>query len=301
MASVELVSLDWGYEDIVDVWHDHECGSVGVQAYVSLYNASEKEIKYITVYLAAYNAVNDCLPSAKNSCYTKITGPVKPNDIVYHYSEALWGDPTVNDIGIRGIKVEFMDGTTESIPAENLVLTASKESIYYEKRGRDEEEKKKQEKIEAELKIKKSNRITAISFCATVAVGLIILFIYLIMPTINAKRISVAATGMEAYRGTYNGLSVKIDFDVANDSGVVVNKVEGILTISDKNGNVLSTGPVNFSGIIDPRSSGSWVLTWTMPDDENAQAIYNGRYEDFVFSFDVTEVSFYSGRTATVK
>ncbi len=303
MASVELVSggSGWGYEDISGRWHERECSLEGVQAYISLYNASEKEIKYLTVYLEARNAVNDCLPSVKKSCNTKITGPIKPNETVNHISDILWEDSTVDELFFRGITVEFMDGTTEMIPAGDLVFTSSKESIYYEKRGRAEEEARKQRKLEEELQVKKSNRIALIAFCSTVAVGLIILFIYLIMPTVNAKRISVTATGMEAYRGTYNGLSVKIDFDVTNDSGAVVNKVVGVLTISDKNGNVLSTGDVKFSGVIDQRSTGSWVLTWTMSDDENAQTIYNGRYEDFVFSFEVTEVSFYSGRTAKVK
>lgn len=100
------------------------------------FNATDKEIKYLTFVYMPYNQVGDqvqCTISKKSEVSCKITGPIKSYvyDIVTW--EALWYNPTATSVKLVRIYVEYMDGTDEIIDGADIVDTDDKQSVYHEK------------------------------------------------------------------------------------------------------------------------------------------------------------------------
>ena len=128
----------------------------GVEHYY--FNATDKEIKYLTFVYVPYNQVGDqvqCTMSRKSEVSCKLTGPIKP----YHESkvewEALWYNPTATKVELVQIYIEYMDGTDETIDGADVVDMSDKQSVYYEKIQKPKdikyaEMKKEEEKRRAE-------------------------------------------------------------------------------------------------------------------------------------------------------
>lgn len=198
MASIELASIFWGhkgiksssYAGVYEGWEyskPNSAGGVGIKN--TVYNASEKVMKYLTFTYVAYNQVGDvikCGTTGNVEAYGKLTGPIQPNELATVTWDVLWYNPTVSNVAIKEIHIEYMDGTEETVLGSDIMNTSSKESVYYQKRGkleeeererrRQEEEKKKQELEEKQ----KRNKKLICGICIAFA---IVLFLSMIIPS----------------------------------------------------------------------------------------------------------------------
>ena len=115
------------------------------------YNASGKEIKYITFSYVPYNAVNDtvtCTASGKCEARGEVTGPISPKYKGSIKWERMWFNPTVTKAVITQIHIQYMDNTEEVIEGKDLMSMNDPQSEYYKKeeeRKKREEERKKRE------------------------------------------------------------------------------------------------------------------------------------------------------------
>lgn len=100
----------------------------GIDVQIDLYNISKKEIKYITLYISAYNKVGDkvrCTARNRYQALLKITGPIAPASIVYEenaanesYWESIWYNHSITCIKIDKVVVEYMDKSRYSYVKE---------------------------------------------------------------------------------------------------------------------------------------------------------------------------------------
>ena len=86
---------------------------------VSFNNNSEKEIKYISISVQPVNRVGD----AVGYVTFKVTGPIKPHRGDHIFKENLWRDEAIVSAKIAKADIEYMDGTTESIPGSEIPIT----------------------------------------------------------------------------------------------------------------------------------------------------------------------------------
>ena len=184
MAGIELVWLNWGHKGLERNTFTKEVeeklflgtpdkSTGGVDVRVEFYNASEKDIKYVTFGFVAYNAVNDAVASdttRKKLNHAKFTGPLLSNETMEVMFERVCYNNTITTVRIHEVAVEYMDGTTETIAGQDLVRVYdyskpvswgngyeyNHHSVYYEKIGK---EREKTEKERAELaKIEEEKR-----------------------------------------------------------------------------------------------------------------------------------------------
>lgn len=145
----------------------------------SYFNATDKEIKYLTFVYVPYNQVGDqvqCTISKKIKASCKLTGPIKPYEQGYVTWDSLWYNPTVTRVELVQLHVEYMDGTEETIDGADVVNIYDKNSVYYEKiekpkaakRAEDEKrraieraEREKKEAIERAEKARKAELMQA--------------------------------------------------------------------------------------------------------------------------------------------
>ena len=133
----------------------------GVEVSHSFYNAGEKEIKYITFRYLAYNSVNDlvaCTVSQKTESGGKLTGPIPPKYDGYVKWQSMCYNPTVANVVISNICIQYMDNTEEEIDGKDIVNMWDEGSVYYRevvipKRKADEERKIKEAAEAQERKI----------------------------------------------------------------------------------------------------------------------------------------------------
>jgi len=97
----------------------------GVDFHVIWQNTSDKVIKYCNFSVVPYNAVNDsvkCTIRHSSEYNGRVTGPVNPKEWYgegYRWSNA-WYNNTIVRAELIGIRVEYMDGTTENIRKEDI-------------------------------------------------------------------------------------------------------------------------------------------------------------------------------------
>lgn len=130
MASIELISNDWG-SSYGDEWKVHEIHFGWAGAVTQFYNASDKDIKYVTFRYAAYNAVGDLVLDKSNNGIAsgRLVGPILPDYVVTVTFKDLWNSNLVKRIKIDEVFVEFMDGTTETISGNELVSVCIEAAI----------------------------------------------------------------------------------------------------------------------------------------------------------------------------
>lgn len=329
-------------EEWVSFYLADDYSSVGFGARIHIYNNTNKTIKYATFVLYAYNAVGDAVQCERRKKYeaiVKMTGPINPCKRPAEEFGNLWYNKTIEQIVLYKVILEYMDGSSEEILGKDLDLMFKEGSAYLiqcekdnktfreerEKREaeqkairekqeaeekvarekREAEERAKKAKIEAEKKAAlKKRRIISVAILAVVAIALVIGLVVLPAMNYNASNFSVNVSDIKPEQNSYNQTSVIVYLDVTNNGSKSATTIYGYLTISDKNGNVLSEGEVELGYSfmpIEANSTNIWDLTWTMPTDANSQKIYSGDFNDFVFDFEINEIVFENGKTVTVK
>lgn len=141
MGSIELLACYAGATHVKKVnnqiveskWHDNEAfnGYFGVKTY--FYNASNKDIKYVTFTYVPYNKVNDAVTDefGISEVSKKVTGPIAADSLNGVIFDGLWKDSTVYSIKITKISVIFIDETTETIDFENITSVFSTQPRYF--------------------------------------------------------------------------------------------------------------------------------------------------------------------------
>ena len=117
----------------------NEVGGIGVRH--TVYNASDKSMKYITFVYVPYNRVGDPVASKVGGdveARGKLTGPLEPNGKANVEWKILWYNPTIAEVKLKEVIVQYMDGTEETIKGEDILDIDSPESVYYQKRGKQE-------------------------------------------------------------------------------------------------------------------------------------------------------------------
>ncbi len=83
---------------------------------IKFYNPTNKTIKYITINLVGYNAVDDAVSSrGKYTLSPKCVGPIEPEDAGSYDFEYLWFTDLVEYAKIKSIVVQYTNGTTKTI------------------------------------------------------------------------------------------------------------------------------------------------------------------------------------------
>ena len=111
-----------------------ERGLDGTGAGIEYFNAGEKEIKYLTFTCVPYNAVKDvvaCTISRKIEARLQLTGPIPPKHHGYLNWENIWFNPTINNVRITQIYIQYMDNTEEVIDGKDVMSMKDQNSAYY--------------------------------------------------------------------------------------------------------------------------------------------------------------------------
>lgn len=120
MASIELFGCWWGHKNIHDNFIPEQrfesTNAIGVK--VAIYNCSGKEIKYITFSFVPFNSVNDTCDDVKNA---QLTGPIKVNEGASVFFDHVWFNATLAKVVLLQVKIEYMDGSTETVKGAELV------------------------------------------------------------------------------------------------------------------------------------------------------------------------------------
>ena len=158
MSTIEVGKILTTKEEVTD----------SVKVFHQYYNASAKEIKYITFTYVPYNSVNDivtCTASGKSEVAGKLTGPIPPKHKSYVEWKSMWFNPTVRTAVITSILVQFMDNTEELIEGKDIVSMDDPNSVYYkaveEEKRKEAERKAKDEKLSGPVKKLSDDDITA--------------------------------------------------------------------------------------------------------------------------------------------
>ena len=120
----------------------------GVEVFHQIYNASGKEIKYITFLYEPYNAVGDkvaCTIKKTSAVSCKLTGPIAPKADTYVSWKNVWYNPTISEAKIVWMNIEYTDGTEETIAGENILTVNDPESNLGKMRQAERETKAKKE------------------------------------------------------------------------------------------------------------------------------------------------------------
>lgn len=125
----------WGYDPYNTYWvwnnYPNSAGGVGVQ--ISIKNIGSKTIKYISLYIAAINSVGDVVPSyvkGFKSYGVKFTGPLEPSKTKDKLQcENIWYDTSITSVRIDKAIIEYMDGTSETIPGSEINRVGTYKSV----------------------------------------------------------------------------------------------------------------------------------------------------------------------------
>lgn len=163
MSKIEISTIFIGYTGIetlsngstYDSWFyspNSENGAVGVKH--AIFNASDKDIKYVTFIYEPINAVNDvvkCQVSGESERAVKLTGPIESHQKYDVAFENLWYNPTVSKVVIRGAHVQYMDNSEETILGDEILNIYDSNSVYKkleDARKAEEKARKQQQKEE---------------------------------------------------------------------------------------------------------------------------------------------------------
>ena len=145
MSSIEIGKIEAGHkeeEDIGCIWclgHGF-LGEIGVRH--EIYNATEKEIKYINITYVAINRVKDVI------CRKEIAfvGPLEAYTLARLTHEDLWYEETIVDIAIEKAEIDYMDGTSESIEGNSIKFIDDENSTYNLMKAREKTKKETERK-----------------------------------------------------------------------------------------------------------------------------------------------------------
>ncbi len=96
---------------------------------IKFYNPTKKTIKYITINLVGYNAVDDAVSSSgKYTLSPKCVGPLEPDNAGSYDFEYLWFTDLVEYAKIKSIVVQYTNGTSKTI--SNISTIEWSEALY---------------------------------------------------------------------------------------------------------------------------------------------------------------------------
>lgn len=117
MAKLRVWNLATGHQDWDGSWRDVPNSAGGVSVRFDFRNTGDKVIKYTAFIFIFINRVAD--PVGRDT--VKFTGPLKPGDT---FKGTLWEnaiyDHTIAGVFLEGVAIQYMDGTTEAIPHDDI-------------------------------------------------------------------------------------------------------------------------------------------------------------------------------------
>ncbi len=90
----------------------------GVSVRFQYRNDSDKTVKYVTFTVVPYNAVKDvqkCTTRGKSEVHLRVTGPITAGLSGNCTFENVWYNSTISTIELTKIKIDYMDGSTETL------------------------------------------------------------------------------------------------------------------------------------------------------------------------------------------
>ncbi len=90
----------------------------GTSLQISVYNPTQKIVKYIWVTITGYNPVDDKIVDRKrgtSNITVKAVGPLEPDKTGTYEFSYVWFTDLVSTALINSIKVQYMDGTIKTI------------------------------------------------------------------------------------------------------------------------------------------------------------------------------------------
>ena len=125
-----------------------------------------------------------------------------------------------------------------------------------------------------------------------------------------AKQIELVVTNKANGREGYSSVTFEFSMDITNNFSEPINYIEGVFTIMEKDGNVLSYGNANFGTDyttttdrafkFPSKSTQKYTLSWDSDITDNSIKIWNSDFSDLRFSFEVTRVRVKNGKVADV-
>ena len=117
------MNVTWGHNDY-EGWHSGPNSVGGVDVGFDIKNLSEKTIKYATIFCVPYNAVGDpvtCSITRQSESGVQFTGPLAQNQVATGklWSNA-WYNHSISKVVLTKVIVQYMDGTTETIPGSQI-------------------------------------------------------------------------------------------------------------------------------------------------------------------------------------
>lgn len=160
MSALEVGILDVGTTELrfLESGHSYEgwnygksnaAGGIGVKH--NIYNASNKSMKYITFVYVPYNKVGDAVASTTSGeieVRAKLTGPFNPHQESEVQWPVLWYNPTIVEVKLKEVLIQYMDGSEEIIGAKDIDCMDRTGSAYYETIKKPREKKAAEERAE---------------------------------------------------------------------------------------------------------------------------------------------------------
>lgn len=120
--SSESGSKVWTLFRLADVLKDFELrtdgpdSAGGVGAIGSFGNDDNRTFKYVRIHVTPFNAVGDQVVSeigSKSETWLKVTGPMKPAEFSPVAWDPIWYNPSITEIRVDAVEIEYMDGSVE--------------------------------------------------------------------------------------------------------------------------------------------------------------------------------------------
>lgn len=150
MSMIEVGALVVGHKELrvtENATYNEWCKGAGSADEVGvrhkIFNASDKDIKYITFTYVPYNPVDDvvaCQVSGKTEATAKLVGPFKAHDKSEVVWENLWYNPTISKAVIKQALVQFMDNSEDLISGDEILDMSDKNSEYSKYKQQQKEE-----------------------------------------------------------------------------------------------------------------------------------------------------------------
>ncbi len=131
---IKITHFRCGHKDIQDGFQPGPNSAGGVDVTGLLTNTGDKTIKYITLRFIPYNAVNDavfCDIKGVSQYGLQCTGPIAPNQFYAFYGANMWYNHSITRVEISKAEIEYMDGSTETIPGSQIPVEAAPTSGCY--------------------------------------------------------------------------------------------------------------------------------------------------------------------------
>ena len=122
--------FDNEYNMLAEEFHPNECSPYfkGVSVIFSVKNNTGRTIKYLHFWFVAYDGVGEQVDDRQG---VKFTGPLVDGGIKNNviFSNA-WHSNTIKTVKVLYVRVDYMDGTTESLNADEIEYSLSKFTRY---------------------------------------------------------------------------------------------------------------------------------------------------------------------------